>query len=254
MVNFDKSKSIEKIEKVEGTVYYYAPEMCKYDDNNTFDPFPLDIWALGITLYCMIYLELPYKISNEEKNDITLLLNKISKGVVLNESKHKRNISKGLHNLLSILLNPNPKERPTSKELINNEWLNEGREKLYLEKTEIIKVSDEEIERSIDFFYSNAKNRNYELLWKPRAYMTGSSLLNPLTKGVSNKSINIGQESNKSINKENKDEVEMKNNKYEENLSFGKNKSKASLDSFYFYNKQISIKDKKFNEEDFFDN
>lgn len=131
-----------------------------------------------------------------------------------------------------------------------NEWLNDGREKLYNTNTEIIKVSEEEIERSIDFFYSNAKSRNYELLWKPRAYMTGSSLLNPLMKVVSNKSINVGRESIKSINK---DEVERKN---EENAYFHQSKSRVSIDSFYFSNKQLSSKEKerRINEDDFFDN
>lgn len=250
MVNKEKSKKIEKIEKVEGTIYYYAPEMCGVDEEDSkFDPFPLDIWALGITLYCLIYLELPFEI-NPNENDVLSILSIVSKGVKIEEDNKKRIVSKGLHDLLSLLLKQDPKERPTSKELMYNEWLNDGREKLYNTNTEIIKVSEEEIERSIDFFYSNAKSRNYELLWKPRAYMTGSSLLNPLMKVVSNKSINVGRESNKSINK---DEVERKN---EENAYFHQSKSRVSIDSFYFSNKQLSSKEKerRINEDDFFDN
>lgn len=200
------------LDKVEGTTFFFAPEMCKDDvDECTFEAFPLDIWALGITLYCLVYLELPFKSKNNDYSE--LIKNILTQEVIF---PNTREVSIDLKELIRSMLHKDPEKRLTSKQLMNNDWLNKDRDclKNSMKQDEIIKVSEEEIEQSLDFFLAGAKNRNYELMWKPRAQMTASALLNPLSKisnksinnkiAISNKSINMGNMniSSKSINKD----------------------------------------------------
>lgn len=58
-----------ELAKTVGTPAFYAPELCKLDDDG--DPLPvtkaIDIWALGVTLYCLIYGRVPFYEENEFK-------------------------------------------------------------------------------------------------------------------------------------------------------------------------------------------
>lgn len=66
---FDENN--DKISKTEGTYHFMAPECCdrKNQDNEnefvlaeveSFSGKLVDIWALGVTLYCMTYNLLPF--------------------------------------------------------------------------------------------------------------------------------------------------------------------------------------------------
>lgn len=47
------------ISKTAGTFHFFAPECC--DPNiETHSGRAADVWALGVTLYCLIFNELPY--------------------------------------------------------------------------------------------------------------------------------------------------------------------------------------------------
>jgi [calcium/calmodulin-dependent protein kinase] kinase len=56
-----------ELAKTVGTPAFYAPELCKLDDDG--DPFPvskqIDVWALGVTLYCLIYGRVPFHSTSE---------------------------------------------------------------------------------------------------------------------------------------------------------------------------------------------
>ena len=241
-----------KLEKVEGTTYFYAPEMCKDDvDESTFEAFPLDIWALGVTLYCMVFLELPFK---SKKNDYSDLINSIiTQDVVF---PNTREISKDLEDFIIKLLQKDPVRRPSSKQLINNAWLNKDREHLNtINQDDIIKVSEEEIEQSLDFFLAGAKNRNYELMWKPRAQLTTSSLLKPLIK-LSNKSLNNKINiSNNTINCGNIDISSNNlniNSPMKQNSNYFINKNDNGSKLINKSNKSINQIRKKISEEEFF--
>lgn len=114
------------MEKVEGTMYFYAPEMCKEDADGEFEAFPLDIWALGVTLYCLVFLKLPF---TPKENDYFSLIDSISYGDI--EFPKEREISSGLKNLICKMLTKDPLQRVSSKELLKDNWLNEGKEKLW---------------------------------------------------------------------------------------------------------------------------
>ena len=51
----------DEIQTTAGSNYYFAPEIC---DGNTYKGKKSDIWALGVTLYQMVYRKYPYKASN----------------------------------------------------------------------------------------------------------------------------------------------------------------------------------------------
>lgn len=107
-------------------MYFYAPEMCKEDADSEFEAFPLDIWALGVTLYCLVYLKLPFTAVD---NDYFALIDAISYGEI--PFPKDREISSGLKNLIIKMLEKDPSKRVKASELLKDEWLNEGKEKLW---------------------------------------------------------------------------------------------------------------------------
>ena len=116
-----------KIDSVEGTMYFYAPETCTDKNDCNFDAFPLDIWALGVTTFCLTFLELPF---NSQNNNFEELLDEIKNSEIVFPDTRK--ISDDLSNLMRSMLIKDPEKRITTQGLINNKWLNEGREHLTL--------------------------------------------------------------------------------------------------------------------------
>lgn len=237
-----------KVTKVEGTMYFYAPEMCddiKMEDE--FEAFPLDIWALGITTFALVYLRLPFTGSKNNYND--LISSIMSKDIVFPDD---RLISPELKDLIERMLVKDPQKRISCLGLKSNKWLfdqksDNPRESFH----EAVKITDEEIQQSLDFFMSRAKNRNYELIWKARTkkIVATNSLMMASALRSSN-SINLN--SNKSLNSKHSFANDSKRNI---NLGrFNSNSIQEPNDNSYFRSgKAIGIP-KQVNEDDFFDN
>lgn len=85
----------------------------------TFSGKANDVWALGVTLYALIYNELPFWAETE----IGVLEKIHQTDLKLSE---KRNISDGLKRLILRMLDKNPLTRATLDELKKDRWLNEG--------------------------------------------------------------------------------------------------------------------------------
>lgn len=113
-----------KLENLEGTMYFYAPETCG-DDEEKFDPFSTDMWAFGVTIFALSFLTLPFK--SKDKTYMGLI-NEILKSEVVFPSG--KTIPEGLKNLIIGLLEKDPKKRLTIKQVMENEWLNESSESL----------------------------------------------------------------------------------------------------------------------------
>lgn len=88
-------------------------------DIKTFSGKANDIWALGVTLFALIYNELPYWAETELG-----VLEKIHSADL--KLLEKRNISQGLKRILLRMLDKNPLTRATLAELKKDVWLNEG--------------------------------------------------------------------------------------------------------------------------------
>jgi [calcium/calmodulin-dependent protein kinase] kinase len=101
-----------------GTYQFFSPECCN-PEVKTFSGKANDVWALGVTLYTMIYNQLPFWADTEMG-----VLELIHQGEF--KFLDTRTISPGLRNLLLKMLEKNPERRATLKDLKQDPWLNEG--------------------------------------------------------------------------------------------------------------------------------
>jgi serine/threonine protein kinase len=75
MLDPSQEDTVEK--KSEGTMYFMAPECCEEEVKN-FAGKPLDIWALGVTTFILVFKDIPFKAENPD--NIIELLDVISNG------------------------------------------------------------------------------------------------------------------------------------------------------------------------------
>ena len=108
------NKSMGKAYTVVGTPYYLSPEII---NNEPYD-FKSDIWALGILLYEMCMLKLPF-----DSNNIAQLYIKIIKGVYQPISGE---YSKELKLLIGSMLRVNSIKRPKIMDIINNQIIKDN--------------------------------------------------------------------------------------------------------------------------------
>lgn len=117
------NSTLEKAKTLVGTPYYLSPEIIQDKPYN----FKSDIWSLGILLYEMTMLKMPF-----EGSSLPLLSLKIVRG---NYSPIGSHVGKELKNLIQSILQLEPKNRPSIIELLRNNNL-KSRIKNYLNDTE----------------------------------------------------------------------------------------------------------------------
>ena len=109
---------------VVGTSVYMSPEI----SNNMYDPKAADVWALGVTIFKVLYGVFPYKFDNAIKEngnqgwDNTSL---IAKYVNNNELEFPKIpvVPKALKNIIKRMLDQNPANRIKANEIANDKWL-----------------------------------------------------------------------------------------------------------------------------------
>lgn len=147
-----------------GTPAFYAPELCDPDlfadgrDNRHQIGTAMDVWALGVTLYCMIFARLPF---DDPDNNEMALFRKIAKEDVFiprmrpravrlrktdgyepkdrdEDALEYEAIGDELHDLLKRLLHKKPAERITVPEIKRHPWVVMGMENLteWLDETD----------------------------------------------------------------------------------------------------------------------
>jgi serine/threonine protein kinase len=119
-----------------GTLLFFAPELFLQED---FLGPPIDIWALGVTLFAMLYGYLPFNGNSfdEIKNNI------------LNNDIHYPPFSKKHEkDLLSKILNKDPNKRITLTEIRNHPFMKKKKYNNNLQNIISIKVSDSEIKNA----------------------------------------------------------------------------------------------------------
>jgi len=99
--------------KINATPAFQPPEVTKGETKN--GNMPGDIWAVGITLYQMITGNLPFDISG----NVVTLYEQISQA----NFPIPENIDNNLASLLRGLLDPNPKTRLTTTQILQHSWV-----------------------------------------------------------------------------------------------------------------------------------
>ena len=104
----EKNETLNNFES-NSTIYYRAPEMCdKYNEYEINEK--VDIWALGCILYTILFKIQPF-------ND-GLKLNIISASYNFQKNNIEK-YSEKIIDLIRLMLNPNPIERPSAKEILD---------------------------------------------------------------------------------------------------------------------------------------
>ncbi|XP_072834563.2 calcium/calmodulin-dependent protein kinase kinase 1 isoform X1 [Pogona vitticeps] len=127
-----------------GTPAFMAPEAIS-DSGKSFSGKALDVWAMGITLFCFVYGKCPFM------DDFILALhNKIKNKPV--EFPEEPWISDELKDLILKMLEKNPETRITVPEIKLHPWVTKfGDDPLPLEEEHctIVEVTEEEVKNSV---------------------------------------------------------------------------------------------------------
>uniref|UniRef100_A0A8C2HH84 calcium/calmodulin-dependent protein kinase n=1 Tax=Cyprinus carpio TaxID=7962 RepID=A0A8C2HH84_CYPCA len=129
-----------------GTPAFMAPETLS-DNRKSFSGKALDVWAMGVTLYCFVYGKCPCI-----DEYILALHSKIKSKPV--EFPELPAISEGLKNLVSEMLDKNPDTRITIPEIKVDPWVTQnGTDPLPLEEEHctVVEVTEEEVQNSVKF-------------------------------------------------------------------------------------------------------
>jgi calcium/calmodulin-dependent protein kinase kinase 2 len=113
------SKNDDIMRDTQGTYAFCAPECLSAEQKDGYGGRKADVFALGVTLFAMVFNELPW----DNENEIDLIEMIKADPLVF---KTNRNISDGLRNLITVMLEKDHEKRASLDELLKNEWINEG--------------------------------------------------------------------------------------------------------------------------------
>lgn len=122
--SIDGSKANNELSSGVGTMFYMAPEQCKGNFYNQ----SADMFSLGVILFEMYHP--PFNTGMERVQILTQLT---KYGTIPNNC----NIPNKVRALIKSLLNHNPEERPTSYQLLYNEWILK-QTKFYLNSEDLV--------------------------------------------------------------------------------------------------------------------
>lgn len=125
LADFSSAKVIDGesdlVEDSDGTPAFYSPEECL---GKPFHAFPADIWALGVSLYLMIFGHLPFFDIKSDGYYLTQLYT-ISQQIIHNDLifDPEIKISKELENFFIRILEKDPEKRYKITDVLNDPWV-----------------------------------------------------------------------------------------------------------------------------------
>ncbi|KAJ6247802.1 map/microtubule affinity-regulating kinase [Anaeramoeba flamelloides] len=127
----------DKLKKTQGSPAFYSPEVCAGEE---YSGIKTDIWAVGVTLYFMIFKKLPFT-----NDDIIELYN-----IIINDPLvFPIEISKDLKSLLCGMLEKNPEKRFTLEQIFQHPWVCGKKKLLNIENVTPVTVTLNEISTAI---------------------------------------------------------------------------------------------------------
>ena len=115
IMHHDSAGGIQMNRTICGTPIFMAPEILL---RKPYSGFLVDVWALGITLYIMMTLQLPFNFRNKDQ----AIKDMVAKKWEWPTSKMKAPPSNDLKNYLSGMLDPDPTKRLDMSGISNHKW------------------------------------------------------------------------------------------------------------------------------------
>ncbi|EQC32262.1 CAMKK protein kinase [Saprolegnia diclina VS20] len=132
------------LKNTEGTYHYLAPECTSGD---AFDPFKVDIWAVGVTVFAMVYGTLPFGMAVTDGPPGVLRAIREDPLVFPHE------IEPLLHDLLMQLLDKSPATRISILQLLEHPWITVAASRKAPNPTESVTVTSDEIAKAFTASY-----------------------------------------------------------------------------------------------------
>ncbi|KAF1820300.1 kinase-like protein, partial [Dissoconium aciculare CBS 342.82] len=116
----DLGDEAKELAKTVGTPAFYAPELCNTDVSDEIMPVTkaIDVWALGITLFCMLFARTPYV-----DGEYVVMRQIADEEVYLPRKRLAPPISDELHDLMRRLLTKDPQARITLEDVRQHPWV-----------------------------------------------------------------------------------------------------------------------------------
>lgn len=132
-----------------GTPAYIAPEILK---GQGYEGPPVDFWSAGVVLYAMLSGTVPFKTTD---------MNELHRMILRGEYSQIEGVSKEANNLISSILEVDPRKRFTAEEILNHPWLmNENPENGTSSKMELFGNAERILLAKSDIDYRSADKDN----------------------------------------------------------------------------------------------
>ncbi|KAI1289590.1 CBL-interacting serine/threonine-protein kinase 15 [Halotydeus destructor] len=106
-----------------GTLPFYAPELVK--PTGKYNPFKVDIWAMGVTLFMMLNSDWPYKTakSTKDKDGIKAMYKQQMNKAFKHRSELDDQLTDDVKDLIDKCLDPDVETRYTTTQMLKHPWL-----------------------------------------------------------------------------------------------------------------------------------
>jgi len=121
-IDFGLSRAATNSKSFLGTAGYVAPEMFHEGDTGTYTS-AVDMWALGVTLYCAISGYMPFDDSDNEDDSLCRGVKAALKQKVTFPEDVFASVSEECKLILAALLSVDPSTRLSARDLLSSEWL-----------------------------------------------------------------------------------------------------------------------------------
>ncbi|CAA7263637.1 unnamed protein product [Cyclocybe aegerita] len=104
----------EQLHSLAGSFGYVAPEVLLKEGHGK----PVDMWAIGIITYVLLCGYSPFR-----SDDVKILIKETTVAKIDFHDRYWKNVSDEAKNFIRLLLRPDPSERPTATQAVNDAWL-----------------------------------------------------------------------------------------------------------------------------------